>query len=182
MAIPQPLLLQANLKFITKINDNEITSREPEATNLEELANGTVHTATYIHPKDVLTVKQGDIITYKLRVYNEGELDGYATEITDYIPQELGLLVGYSGNDSWLIKSETNIPKPLVGENGIYKTAEDVPTNGIFKDEDLSKIEVVTGKDGLLKISDDYSLKDALIYDLDENLLNYIEVKNNKAY
>lgn len=119
-------------------------------------------TANYIHPKDVLTVKQGDIITYKLRVYNEGNIDGYATEIADYIPEGLGLLVGYSGNSNWLIKSETK-SQSLVGEEGIYKNLEDVPTNGIFKDEDLSNIQVVTGKDGTLEIRDYLSLEDKLI-------------------
>lgn len=152
-------------KYISNIERKgqkvEFSSRVPGVDTTPLTQNKS--TANYIHPKDVLTVKQGDIITYKLRVYNEGELDGYATEITDYIPEGLGLLVGYSGNDSWLIKSETNKPQPLFGENGIYKTEIDVPVTGIFKDEDLANIQVVTGKDGLLKIADSYSLKNELI-------------------
>lgn len=152
-------------KYISNIERNgetiEFASRVPEVDTTPLTQNKS--TAKYTHPKNALTVKQGDIITYKLRVYNEGELDGYATEITDYIPEGLGLLVGYSGNSNWLIDSSNVENKPLVGENGIYKTEEDVPTNGIFKDENLSTITVVTGKDGGLEIRDYLSLKDELI-------------------
>ena len=152
-------------KYISNIERNgetvEFVSRVPEVDTTPLTQNKS--TAKYTHPKNALTVKQGDIITYKLRVYNEGELDGYATEITDYIPEGLGLLVGYSGNSNWLIESSNVENKPLVGENGIYKAEEDIPTNGIFENEDLSTITVVTGKDGELEIRDYLSLKDELI-------------------
>ncbi len=152
-------------KYISNIERTgetvKFASRIPEVDTTPLTQNRS--TAKYTHPKNALTVKQGDIITYKLRVYNEGDLDGYATEITDYIPEGLGLLVGYSGNSNWLIDSSNVENKPLVGENGIYKTEEDVPVNGILKDEDLSTITVVTGKDGKLEIRDYLSLKDELI-------------------
>ena len=35
--------------------------------------------------KESDSVKQGDIITYTLRIYNEGEISGYASEISDDI-------------------------------------------------------------------------------------------------
>ena len=139
----------------------EIASRVPQVDTTPLTQNSS--TAIYTHPKNVLTVKQGDIITYKLRVYNEGELDGYATEITDYIPEGLGLLVGYSGNSNWLIESTNVENKPLVGENGIYKTEQDVPTQGMFENENLATISVVTNRDGALEIRDYLSLKDELI-------------------
>ena len=48
-----------------------------------------VTTATYNHNKKPVAVKPGDVVTYTIRVYNEGELDGYVGEITDYLPPEL---------------------------------------------------------------------------------------------
>ena len=36
-----------------------------------------------------VSVKKGDIVTYTIRVYNEGELDGYVGEITDHLPEYL---------------------------------------------------------------------------------------------
>ena len=38
------------------------------------------------------------IITYTIRVYNEGETAGYANEVADYIPEGLGYLDGYITN------------------------------------------------------------------------------------
>lgn len=122
-----------------------------------------ISTAKYSHSKEPLTVKQGDIITYKLRIYNEGDFDGYATEIRDYIPEGLGLLVGYSKNSNWLISSNSVENQPLVGEKGWYKTEQEVPTNGILEGEDLANITIVTGKDGSLEIRDYLSLEDKLI-------------------
>ena len=47
--------------------------------------------------KDDVIVKHGDIVTYTIRVYNEGKLDGYASEITDNIPEYLeARCAGYS--------------------------------------------------------------------------------------
>ena len=180
-------------KYISNIERKgvnvEIPSREPNV-DTETLKSGTYnrngnleYTATYTHPKNVLTVKQGDIITYTLRIYNEGELDGYATEITDYLPEGLGFLNGYSGNGYWSIQSSRVESKPLVGEKGYYKTEEDVPTSGILDNEDLSIITIVTGKEEVdgqestLKITNTL-LKDSLIkkYDDFENL-DYKEVE-----
>ena len=72
-------------KFITKIEDKDITSRIPEPI----IENGKI---TYEHDKTPLEVISGNIVTYTIRVYNEGELSGYATEITDDIPDGLEFL------------------------------------------------------------------------------------------
>src|SRR5699024_7865761 len=42
--------------------------------------------------KEPVTVQKGDIVKYTLRVYNEGEIDGYASEITEDIPEGLEFL------------------------------------------------------------------------------------------
>ncbi len=74
-------------KFITKVNDVELTNRIPTVDTTPLLEGKT--TAKYRHPKNPVSVDAGDIVTYTLRVYNEGEVDGYADEITDYLPQWL---------------------------------------------------------------------------------------------
>ena len=79
-------------KFIISINGTApIESREPVISNttLGALKNGTITTAEKVHPKNALTVKTGDKVIYKIRVYNEGNIDGYATEVTDYLPEGL---------------------------------------------------------------------------------------------
>ena len=78
-------------KFISEVNGKEI-NREPtvDVSNLNKNIDGAkVTTATYNHNKKPVAVKPGDIVTYTIRVYNEGELDGYVGEITDYLPAEL---------------------------------------------------------------------------------------------
>ena len=78
-------------KFISEVNGKEI-NREPtvDTSNLNKNIDGTkVTTATYNHNKKPVAVKPGDVVTYTIRVYNEGELDGYVGEITDYLPAEL---------------------------------------------------------------------------------------------
>ena len=78
-------------KFISEVNGKEI-NREPtvDVSNLNKMVDGAkITTATYNHNKKPVAVKPGDIVTYTIRVYNEGELDGYVGEITDYLPAEL---------------------------------------------------------------------------------------------
>ena len=70
-------------KFITAINEDEVTSRVPEVGFDEE---GNI---TYTHPKDPVLVSNGDLVTYTIRVYNEGTLDGYAESIKDNVPEGL---------------------------------------------------------------------------------------------
>ena len=72
-------------KFITDISGEEVTTRVPEVS----YEDGKI---TYEHPKDVVKVVVGDVVTYTLRVYNEGEIDGYAQEISDDIPDYLEYL------------------------------------------------------------------------------------------
>ena len=78
-------------KFISEVNGKAI-NREPtvDVSNLNKTVDGAkITTATYNHNKKPVAVKPGDIVTYTIRVYNEGELDGYVGEITDYLPAEL---------------------------------------------------------------------------------------------
>ncbi len=53
-----------------------------------------ITTATYNHTKEPLLVKPNDIIVYMLRVYNEGDCNGYASEIKDHLPPYLDFVEG----------------------------------------------------------------------------------------
>lgn len=48
-----------------------------------------ITTAIYNHTKEPVLVKQNDMVVYMLRVYNEGDIDGYASEIKDHLPPYL---------------------------------------------------------------------------------------------
>ena len=79
-------------KFVTAVNNKEITNREPQIV-LDSLKDGSSTTATYNHPKTPVSVYNGDTVTYTIRVYNEGQVDGYVTEITDHLPPQLEFIV-----------------------------------------------------------------------------------------
>ncbi len=136
-------LFDLNLKkFISKVN-NETLSREP-SVNVEPLNNGA-DDATYSTTKTPVNVKTGDIVTFTLRVYNEGDTSGYAEQITDYIPEGLGFLEGYKTNydNYWSIsENEKNSVKLSTIKDGMNNVKlED------FKDvESLENVEVILGK------------------------------------
>ena len=78
-----------------------------DKTEVTPLNNGNT-TATYTHSKEPVPVKTGDIVTYTIRIYNEGEISGYATEITDYLPEGLKFVENSNVNttNGWTNPSE----------------------------------------------------------------------------
>ena len=73
-------------KFITEVNGTKYTDREPV---VDTTTIATYGTATYKHTKQPIAVQKGDIVTYTIRVYNEGKVDGYVNKITDHLPKNL---------------------------------------------------------------------------------------------
>ena len=109
IVVPQPFDLSLR-KFITAVNGTEITDRIPEV-DVTGLAAGTALTATYNHAKTPVRVEVGDIITYTIRVYNEGKVDGYVEEITDHLPDQLEFIVDDAINRQygWALTSSTDL-------------------------------------------------------------------------
>lgn len=144
-------------KFITKINGEYITSRVPKIdtsklNTIDQATGKTITTAKYTHSKEPVIVKQGDIVTFTLRIYNEGEVDGYATKIADYIPEGLGYLMNYKTNTDnfWVpVADHTTKTIDLVGTEGFYKTEEAVKNlkvTDFYETDSLSDVKIVTGK------------------------------------
>ena len=102
-------------KYITKINNTEITNRVPNITsqeisnlynqngyfNSDKAPTTAKTTAKKTHIKTPLEVKNGDKVVYTIRIYNEGNLDGQCTEITDYLPAGLTLTAGSTTNATY---------------------------------------------------------------------------------
>lgn len=178
-------------KFITKLNGTELKNEKDRTPKINTSKLNTIDsttgkkitTAEYVHPKDAVTVRKGDIVTYKIRVYNEGDRNGYATEVTDYLPEGLGFLPNYTNNSIWSIPKTTDeatgkevLPegieiKNLVGENGFYKDESEINKDKIkledFKDPitgevptDYSQIQIVTGERAAISTK---ALKEKLI-------------------
>ena len=94
------------IKRIVEVNGNKVPERI-EDVDITALANGTATTATYVLDKNPVSVKKGDIVKYTFRVYNEGNIDGYAAEITEDIPD--GLEFVWSEKDENELNSDTTL-------------------------------------------------------------------------
>ena len=96
-------------KFISSVkdgNDNDVPlteSRVPRiaSSELDRLENNQTTTANKVHTKDPVPVEKGYKVTYTIRIYNEGELDGYATEITDHLPDGLTFITNSTINQRY---------------------------------------------------------------------------------
>ncbi len=74
-------------KFITQVGGQDLqNARIPEAKE-DSLTTGT--TATYNHRKDPVVVETNSVVKYSIRIYNEGEKKGYASQIIDQLPAGL---------------------------------------------------------------------------------------------
>ena len=115
---PEKKLDFALRKFITMVGSERVTNRVPQISSqtLNALKNGTITTAEKTHTKDPLTVKTGDRVVYTIRVYNEGEVEGYVTEITDYIPDGLKFLPNDNTNINyrWTISADGKTAKTIM--------------------------------------------------------------------
>ncbi len=94
------------IKRIVEVNGTKVPERI-ENVDITELANGTATTAKYTLNKEPVAVKKGDIVKYTFRVYNEGDVDGYASEITEDIPD--GLEIVWSDKTESEIEADTTL-------------------------------------------------------------------------
>ena len=87
-------------QFITEVENQELTVRVP-IVRYDRNAKQMIYT----HVKDTLTVHVGDTIIYTIRVYNEGDIDGYAKTIKNDIPEYLEYLPEHSINveNEWVM-------------------------------------------------------------------------------
>ena len=142
-------------KFITNISDTDVTTRIPQVKYDSE--NNKI---TYEHPKDPLDVVTGDIVTYTIRVFNEGEIDGYASKVSDDIPDGLEYLPDNELNKEyrWVMYDkdgkETTDVKNAVKLTTDYLSKEQGESR-MKKDSSLTENPaLLTAFDGTKEISD----------------------------
>ena len=123
-------------KFITKVDQKDVTTRIPQV-NYDQSTNQI----TYVHTKEPVNVVTGNIVTYTIRVYNEGEINGYASLISDDIPNGLKFLPDNTTNKNnrWI----------MVDENG--NETSDVTKAVRIQTDYLSKEQEKKSGDNLLK-------------------------------
>ncbi len=131
--------------------DSTPVSNRLRAYNVSGLLDGT--TATYIMNKPAYKVKTGATVRYKISVYNEGDINGYATEITDYLPQGLEFkqdsLVNIQNN--W-IATKNSDGTTIVKTNKLKDRELLAYTGGNTLDSDFVEIECVVVSDTVGKL------------------------------
>ena len=115
--------------FITEINRISVsTSRYPIA----KMENGEFN---YLHTKYPVSVKKDNLITYRIRIYNEGMKDGNVGKISVYIPEGLAFEPENRTNivNEW--KDEGN--GKISTTNIASKTIKGYTGNGMLSYEDI---------------------------------------------
>ncbi len=123
-------------KFITKVNTTEVNNRYPQLSISE---NGNIK---YTHTKEPLEVCTGDTVIYTIRIYNEGEIAGYANEITDDVPFGLEYIADNEINKEYRWKT--------LDENG-QETTDVTKAKYIVTDYLSEEQERETGRNNLIK-------------------------------
>ena len=125
------------IKRIVEVNGTKVPERLL-SVDVTKLANGTATTADYERDKDPVSVKNGDIVKYTLRVYNEGEIDGYASEISEDIPE--GLEFMWSENKGNELDSDTTLTQAEKDAIKYNQGIWDMKTIN----QDTHKVELIT--------------------------------------
>ncbi len=135
-------------KFITKVNGKAVEPKREPVVDTTPLKNGQT-TAKYTTVKTPVLVKAGDIVTYTIRVYNEGEVDGYAEKVTDYLPDGLGFLVNYNENidNAWAINKGTSGDLKTIKLTDITDGTKNLKKEDFTGITDLKNVDVVVGDD-----------------------------------
>ena len=160
-------------KFISKVNGKQPeVSREP-SVDVTPLKEGKTD-AKYTTYKTPLVVEKGDVIIYTIRVYNEGEMAGYAESVADYLPEGLGFLVNHEVNvdNYWAIPEDS---KPAIKLKDIPHGKDNLEItdfNGVSK---LDDVDVIAGKVKLTSTKLKSSATDT------KNLINAFD-KENSSY
>ena len=133
------------VKYISAVNGDTSKGRTVTAIDTSDLATKRATTAKYTLSKDQVKVKFGDYVTYTFRVYNEGDLDGYVTKLTDNVP--LGLQFVQAKGDGKTItiysydQEEGLTSKDEEVSSDIYKIVDD--NNSYWK---IDKKAVASGE------------------------------------
>ena len=169
VSMPAPKAFDLALrKFISEVNGvKPEVSREPKV-DVSGLVLGTSTTATYTSPKVPFSVEIGDIVTYTIRVYNEGAKDGYASEITDHLPEQL----------EFLPDDEENIANGWIYDEN-DTSLRTIKTSHLSKDTDTDNI--IHAFDGETLDYKDITVKCKVVASptFDKRIVNIAEITNS---
>ena len=132
-------------KFITEVEreGNNININAATRYPVPQESEQNTRDIFYKHNKTPLVVTYGDIITYTIRVYNEGEIDGYVQEITDNLPEGIEFLPTHPTNVKygWEERTVENGRKEIYTRYWSQEetNSRDEDADGLIKARDMEK-------------------------------------------
>ena len=138
--------LTANKNVGSKENPY-IRATKVDTTQLRDDEN--CHDATYTMVKDPLTVPAQSYVLYDIRVYNEGETDVYAGEVTDHLPDYLDYVdCEFNDKYGWKASSDgktisTNYLSYEVNKNNLLKAFDKKTDDGEGSGLDYRDLQVI---------------------------------------
>lgn len=130
--------------FISGIERDGIkytVDREPKVDVSPIKTGGT--TANYTHNKLQEWVKRNDIVTYTVRIYNEGTFDAYADEVNIHLPEGLEFVYSNKNREyGWSVRGTNQVYTSFLMNSKIEKfISYDAYANKQYKNE-LSYIDL----------------------------------------
>lgn len=169
------------IQYVDEINKEDVGERiikvETSKLNTIDATGRKITTAEYEMEKNPISVKALDFVKYTFRVYNEGDYDGYATEISESIPEGLeALIIGKDSSNNKIIYSWDGIQLKDITEEikatDMYD--EVIETNSMWGyNANSSIIKTTALKEELIKA---YGIKDYEEYADKENNIDYKEI------
>ena len=181
--IPEEKLFDLALrKFITGVNNKELVDgngkyiKEP-VVDVTPLVNKTGWTAIYKHQKAPVGVSVGDEVIYTIRVYNEGEVDGYVTEITDHLPPQLEFVNDeFNASYGWSVSADGRTVKTdITSPNTKHSASRDSIYENRTETEDKVLLKAFNGQ-SLDYIDVKIKCKVSEVKDLDTIITNIADI------
>ena len=125
--------------FITEVNRNLVSRTRVPTFKME---NGEFK---YLHTKSPVSVKTGDLVTYKIRVYNESSTSADPGKVAVHIPDGLEFVTDNRTNTNagWVYNNGVAITSKLEGSNILANVG-----NGVAKYKDVEIVLKVTADKG----------------------------------
>lgn len=159
-------------KFITEVNGKELAESRAPQVDVSKLISGESTTATYNHPKNTVDVNTSDIVTYTIRVYNEGEMNGYASKVMDDVPEGLlfipatfdenGKPTNINAQYKWTLYKEATSSDKIDSLNSIKYGNKTYVITDIVEEADVIVTDYLSkenGENNLIKAFDSKTMK-----------------------
>ena len=162
----------------TKIEDNKIKNKQNETSNNNKEKEKATNNGKIIYNKqdETLSVEQRDIITYTIRVYNQGETNSFASKITYYADKGVEFISTNEINTKYKWKMIDKNGKETSNVNDAYKFESDYLNDKVLDSFDGKELKY---KDIQIsfKVKDDIGKKDLIL----ENKAEITETKDNRG-